>query len=480
MKTKVALVVPPKIKGKNLPAPDNVYKEEDISIGLLISLLRNKGYDALYIDCPLDNLNIYQTIEEIKKYKPDLIGLSIKFLSSNLIGGIILPKYLRQNGINVPIVAGGHTATLIYKDILREAPEIDCIVLGEGENTLLDILEKNKTELSWEEIPGIAFNVNGNIKKNSPRPLIEDLDSLPFPARDKFKNSISYKCKSATMVTSRGCPFDCAFCSVDSVWGKQYTFFSVDRVIDEIKHLMENYGAKGVYFREDNFTLNRKRVEEFCSKIKKVGIKWACETRVDTLNDEELVKTLSKSGCQAVYLGVESGSQRVLDKLKKHITVEQIERCVNLCKKHNIRTYCSLITGVPGETYEDYLETKNLMKKLKPYSYNFSVFVGIPYSELYREVIENKLYEHIDDIGLVYLPGFDVKTKYFYGKDSKHFVDFEFKKRTQFDEKLLEEMDRNKIKKVIKRTRSIVPDSVATKMKKQKKLKNFYKRIIRK
>jgi len=254
-----------------------------------------------------------------------------------------------------------------------------------------------------------------------------------------------------TMNASRGCPFYCSFCSVGSIWGKQYTYFSADRIISEIEYLIKKFGAKGIYFREDNFTLNLERVKDFCEKLikKNFNIQWACETRVDTLCNEDLIKLMGAAGCRAVYLGVESGSQKMLDILNKNITVEQIEAVVTLCKKHNIRTYCSLITGVPGETYEDYLLTQKLMDKLKPYSYSFNVFVGIPDSPLYKYILNHNIYEYVDDVGLVYLPGFDVKVKFFYGLDSKCLVDYKFKHRTDFDKRLLRNLYINKLKKMI-------------------------------
>ncbi len=203
--------------------------------------------------------------------------------------------------------------------------------------------------------------------------------------------------------------------------------------------------------------MNRRIVKDFCEKLirKRINIQWACETRVDTLCDENLVKLMSKAGCRLVYLGVESGSQRILDKLNKKITVKQIETAINLCKKYKIKAYCSLITGIPGETYEDYLCTKNLITRLKPYKYHFNVYAGIPGSTLYKNMLENNQYEFMDDLGILYSPGFDVKTRFFTGKDSKSLVDYEFKQRSEFDEKLLDEMYRKrtrlKIKAIIKR-----------------------------
>jgi len=429
-----------------------------------MAVVLKEGHNVFFVD---NYLKPTDFVKEgyLQKNKIDFVGIYVNTICyRDTLKTFNEIEDLRKRGLwNGKIIVGGpHTSVAL--DTIPDF--VDYVVQGEGEQAILKIIN-GETE--------------GRIIKEG---RIKDLDALPFQPWDIFtKLPYDYSClwidttPVFTMNTSRGCPFECAFCSVDSVWGKQYTYFSVDRVIAEIEYLVKNFGAKGIYFREDNFTLNRKRVEEFCTKIRKLNIKWACETRVDTLCDEDLVKIMSDAGCEAVYLGVESGSQRVLNILKKNVTVEQIERCITLCKKHNIRTYCSLITGVPGETYEDYLMTKKLMQKLKPYAYNFSVFVGIPYSQLYREVLEKNLQEYIDDIGLVYLPGYDVKTRYFYGMDSKHFVDYEFKQRTDFDEELLKELDKNKIKKILKRTVSILPSAIVKKVGKQDKLKKLYKKI---
>ena len=310
---------------------------------------------------------------------------------------------------------------------------MDYVVQGEGERAILKI---------------INGEVEGRVIREE---RIKDLDSLPFQPWDIF-NSLPYDYTCPwldiqpvfTMNTSRGCPFGCTFCSVESIWGREYTYFSPDRITEEIQYLIREYGAKGIYFREDNFTLNVKRTEEFCRQLitKNIGISWACETRVNNLSTD-LIRLMNAAGCKAVYLGVESGSPKVLDKLKKGITVKQIENTVNSCNKLGMKAYCSLIVGTPGENYGDYLLTKDLMERLKPYKYGFNVFVGIPNSPLYQHILENHLYEYKDDLGLLYLPGYDVKAKCFYGLDSKSLVDYEFKERTPFDRKLAKKMQGN-------------------------------------
>ncbi len=420
-------------------------KRPPLGLGSLISIVRNMGHNLFFIDNYLKPSNF---IEQgfLQKNNIDFVGIYTNTIcyqdSLRMLNKI---EALRNKGLwrGKIIVGGPHTSVA-----LETIPKfVEFVVQGEGEAVIIDIL-------------------NGKFKQRIIKKKIEDLDSIPFQPWDIFsKLPYDFTCPWMdikpvfVMNTSRGCPFDCTFCSVGSIWGKQHTYFSANRIISEIEYLIKNYEAKGIYFREDNFTLNSKRTIEFCENLikKNIKISWACETRVDNLS-EDLIKLMSESGCKAFYFGIESGSQRILDFLNKKITVEQIENAIKWSKKYNIRTYCSLISAVPGETYKDYLLTKRLMHKLKPYSYSFNIFVGIPDSTLYKYVIKNNLYEHIDDNGLVYPSGFDVKTQFFYGMDSKCLIDYEFEQRTDYDLKLIKELKKVKIKKNIKNyIRDILP-----------------------
>lgn len=422
-------------------------KRPPLGLGSLISVVRKEGHKVFFID---NYLKPSRFIEEgyLQKNKIDFIGIYANTICyRDTLDMFNKIENLRSKGLwNGKIIVGGPHTSVAVDNI----PEfVDYIVQGEGERAILKI-------------------INGEAKKRIIREeRIKDLDLLPIEPWDIFtKLPYDYTCSWMdikpifTMNTSRGCPFNCAFCSVGSIWGKQYTYFSADRIIYEIEYLINNFSAKGIYFREDNFTLNLKRTTEFCEKLmkKNINIQWTCETRVDNLT-ENLIKLMSAAGCRAVYLGVESGSQKILDILNKNINLEQIEHTINWCNKYNIKTYCSLITGVPGETFEDYLQTKKLMERLKPHTYGFNVFVGIPDSPLYQYVLDNNLYEYIDDIGLVYLPGYDVKVKFFYNMDSRSLVDYEFKQRTDYDLKLMKELKKVKIKKNIRKyVRSCLPD----------------------
>lgn len=433
-------------------------KRPPLGLGSLISVVRSEGHKVFFID---NYLKPSRFIEEsyLQKNKIDFVGIYANTICyRDTLRMFKEIENLRKKGLwNGKIIVGGpHTSVA-----LNTIPEfVDYIVQGEGERAILKI-------------------INGEAKKRIIREeKINDLDSLSIEPWDIFtKLSYDYTCPWMdikpifAMNTSRGCPFNCSFCSVGSIWGKQYTYFSADRIIYEIEYLIKNFNAKGIYFREDNFTFNLKRTEDFCKKMikKSFNISWACETRVDNMT-EDMIELMSAAGCRALYLGVESGSQKILEMLNKKITIEQIENAINWCKKYNIRTYCSLITGVPGETFNDYIQTKKLMDRLKPYSYGFNIFVGIPNSQLFRYILENNLYEYVDDIGLVYLPGYDIKVKFFYNMDSRSLVDYEFEQRTDYDLRLMKELKKVKIKKNIKKyVRSCLPDFAVKLIKNYKK-----------
>jgi len=369
----------------------------------------------------------------------DCVGIQINTICSRDSFQIIreLEQQRRRGTWNGRIIVGGPHVSVLPETI----PDcVDHLVIGEGETALTDILNGKANERI----------LHG--KK------LTNLDDLPFQPWDIF-TPLPYDDSCLwmeerpvfTLNTSRGCPFDCRFCSVGSVWGRNYSYLSAPRIIDEINFLLTDHNAKGIYFREDNFTLNERRTREFCELLlqKKINISWACETRVDNLS-RELIALMARAGCRAFYLGIESGSQRVLDYLNKGITVKQIVDAITWSKDAGINAYCSLIAGVPGETFADLRQTVRLMKRLRPNQYLFNVFVGLPDSHLYREIKESRSYEYEDDIGLLYLPGFDIKARYFYGLDSSELVDHQFKKRTPYDRCLQAANMGNRLRRLVR------------------------------
>ncbi|HIH96832.1 MAG TPA: glycosyltransferase [Thermoplasmata archaeon] len=378
-------------------------KRPPIGLGFLISVLRDAGHEVFFIDNYLQPSDFLET-DYLQKNAIDFVGIYANTICyRDTLRMFYRLEWLRRTSKwkGKIIVGGPHTTVCL--DTIPDF--VDYVVQGEGEQAILDIVEGRATE---------------RVVKY---PRIKNLDELPMPAWDYFVN-LSYNWGGEwfpeepvfTMNTSRGCPFRCAFCSVGSIWGKKYTYFSAERIISDIEHLIKHYGAKGIYFREDNFTLNKKRLTRFCNLLLEKGIKisWACETRVNTL-DREVVELMARAGACGFYFGVESGSQRVLDFLKKDITIEQTRNAFKLCHEFGIKMAASVVVGVPTETETELNQTIALLKVIRPTVTWFNVFVGIPNSELYQYVINNKLYEFIDDRGLVYLKGHNERVRKFYG-----------------------------------------------------------------
>ncbi len=412
-------------------------KRFPIGIGFLISVLRDAGHKVFFIDNYLKPTKFLEN-KSLQKNKIDFIGIYANTICyRDALRMLRKIEEMRKKGTwEGKIIVGGPHASVALETI----PEfVDFIVQGEGERAILNIVEGQ---------------IKDRVVKES---RIEDLDSLPMPAYDYFAN-LPYDFTTKwtgekpifNMNTSRGCPFDCAFCSVGSIWGRKYSCFSAQRIIEEIKYLVEKYNVKGIYFREDNFTLNRNRVIEFCEGLltQSVNIKWVCETRVDTLS-YELLKLMCKSGCKGLYFGVESGSQRMLDFMKKGVTIEQVEKVFDWCNKLDIEAHASFVIGAPTETAEERKKTIEFSKKIKATTCGFNVFVGIPKSELYNYVLDKRLYEFIDDRGLLYLRGHDrLVDKFYFGNPAAKIPYKDLKRMTKAKIKLSNILKRC-IKKVL-------------------------------
>jgi magnesium-protoporphyrin IX monomethyl ester (oxidative) cyclase len=232
-----------------------------------------------------------------------------------------------------------------------------------------------------------------------------DLDEIPYPARhlfqlDKYERKMEFLDVEPVDIMSiiRGCPFNCAFCETKKMWGPTCRFFSPKRVVEEVKFMMDKYGSKGIYFINDNFTIRKKETLELCELMKqeKLDLQWICDTRADMVNRELLAK-MREAGCKTIWFGVESGSPRVLDKINKHISLEQTQQAVKLCKQEGIQVAASFILGIPGETIADMEETLKFAKKLNPDLCQFNTFIAYPDSLLYEELLKSGNYEQLDE-----------------------------------------------------------------------------------
>lgn len=320
------------------------------------------------------------------QFKPNLVGISV--FTAKIASAFIAAQVVKQFDSNIPIVIGGPHPTVRAEESLKISSYVDFVVRREGEFTFLRLVEAIENNKLYNDIEGVSFRSNGNIYHNPPAKYIQNLDQIPFPARDLLLHKNSYTSEDMGMImTGRGCPFKCTFCSSSGVWCRKVRFRSVENVIGEIQQVKEKYGTYQFAFKDDTFTLNRKRVHEFCRLIKekRLKINWECNVRANLI-DELCLTEMKSAGCNSVKLGVESGSDRILSEvMEKGITVEQIVRSSKLLNKAGIHWTGYFMIGLPGETKEEILKTLDIMRRIKPNFASLSVYEPFPGTKLFEK-----------------------------------------------------------------------------------------------
>jgi anaerobic magnesium-protoporphyrin IX monomethyl ester cyclase len=395
VKAHITLVNPPQTTG----APNSGFIP--LGIGYLAAVLEEDGYAVDVIDCQVQQHTTGELERELTRIQPDVIGITSTTLTYKSATDIVqtakkaCPKSL--------IIMGGPHVTVLDEQTLNEQSEVDIIVRGEGERTLLEIadLVTQSRMKDLNQIAGITFRKNGQTVQTVDRPFIQNIDELPYPAFKHFEVS-KYRIFGKTylpVITSRGCPFQCTFCLASKMCGRGFRARSPKNVVDELEFLQDNYGADSFSFYDDTFTFDRKRARDICKEMKsrKVNLQWDCRTRVDRISKEDLV-VLRNANCQLIHFGVESGSQKMLNLMKKGTTVEQNARAIKWAKEAGISVAISVVVGYPGETPELLQETLNFIYKTRPdYVY---MCVAIPYPG-------TEMYDYLNELGWEMSPRWD-------------------------------------------------------------------------
>jgi len=360
-----------------------------LGLAYLAATVEGKGYDVKILDAFALQQSWTEFEESVKKAGADLIGIGgmTPVIDNTYRALKICRKYCKH------LVLGGPHATLSKENILKEAPEVDFVVCGEGEETFAELVDGLSSK---GEVSGILGTVDRNAV-NPPRPLIQDLDRLPFPARhllpnDRYNYVFAKRKTITTMFTSRGCPYQCIFCD-KSVFGSQCRLRSAENVLAEIGEILDCSEDVSIVFYDDLFTLKKERVIRICEGILERGFKfdWKCEGRVDRI-DGEMLGWMKKAGCSMIAYGVESGNQSGLDYLRKNTKLENAKKAFALTHKSGIGTMAYFILGIPVETYEDEIKTIEFAKELNPDYAQFSVLSPFPGTELYETAIKDGSY----------------------------------------------------------------------------------------
>lgn len=356
----------------------------------LASSVRQEGYEPLLLDAAVFNWNIWETAERILDFRPDFVGFTASFLS--LRYAAMIAKEIRKRNKGIVLILGGPQVTAVPEEIIGPS-DFDWYVIGEGEKTLTELLNHLSQEKRAEDILGIGFFRNGKAVVNPPRPLIEELDSLPPPAFDLVPDFRLYEpsgdllrdIPNGTLITSRGCPLTCAFCD-RSVFGNRWRFHSARYVVDMMKTLHDRYGVKDITIWDDNFLVDKRRIIEMCDLLIEAGmdLTYSCQSSVNFAREEVMPK-LNASGCWLIGWGLESGSQDILSRYEKHIQLEQSRRAVAMAQKAGIQNDGYFIFGNPGETLRTIQETLNFIHELKLDHIQVHPLTPLPNTRFYEE-----------------------------------------------------------------------------------------------
>jgi len=388
----VLLLVPPGIN----------YNTPPLGLLSIATVLRMEGIGVTVLDAAIEALDLEEVFAQVQEVNPKIVGVGICTPDFKLTDQFLF--LLKKRLPHIWIVAGGPHSTIDPSGVLS-SKHIDFAIRGEGEYSLLELarslLKEGSVEL--EQIKGLSFRKGDSITHNPARVLIEDLDSLPLPARDliplmKYRNygRVRKRWPIGVMITSRGCPYQCIFCAHE-IFGHSYRTLSASKMIEEIKYLQEHYGVKEILFRDDNFTADRARIFEFCERIIKenIDITWMCLAHVNNI-EKDMVQLMKKAGCWHIGLGVESGNQEIHKTLKKGVRLERAREAFDIIQEAGIKTLAFFMIGNYLDSNETVRDTVNFAKSLNTDFAIFTITTLFPGTELYEYALQQNLIADFD------------------------------------------------------------------------------------
>lgn len=342
----------------------------------------------LYLEA-LNNKNLpaWQYFRAVlRDFRPDLVGISV--LSVKVPVALTLASICKDFDSNIRVVVGGDHPTVLPQDMLKSS-DVDFAVNGEGEYTMLELieaLEKGRTD--FDRIDGLTYKQNGKMIRNNAREPIDKLDELPFPAVESIIGFESYRpIDLGIMMTCRGCSYLCTHCGIVNTSGRLVRSRSAGNIISEMKKLHQQYGVRYFSFRDATFTFERRRILELCDQIhlNHIDAQWECLTRMNFLDDELIIK-MKDSGCVMVRVGIESGNEQLLKRMKRGISLNKIKQGARMLNNNGMRWSAYFMFGVPGETRQTIEDSLKLISEIDPPFVTVSNYSLIPGTEMYEEV----------------------------------------------------------------------------------------------
>jgi len=396
---KALLINPPRsceIIGNN-PAIIEEKRGHNPPLGILYVaayLRENSEHEVAVIDAQVEELTYEEVAERARSEKPDVIGITTMTLT--LLDVLHTIDSTRRACPAASIVLGGPHVHLFPNESIK-LPGVDVLVLGEGEETFKELLDHFGKKSQLRDIPGLVFKDGDETVNTGIRPPIEDLDRLPFPARDlvpyeKYSSLLAKGNRVTTIFTSRGCPFKCAFCDRPHL-GHRFRARSAENVVDELEACLK-MGIREFLFYDDTFTVNKQRAISICEKIvdKKWDIGWDIRTRVDTVN-EEVIRALAEAGCQGIHYGIEAGTAKVLEVLQKGVSLSHAAETFATTRKYGIPILAYFMIGSPSETRQDIQETFRIMRSLKPDYVHLTILTPFPGTRIYADALRSGIIE---------------------------------------------------------------------------------------
>ena len=386
---KILFIQPPPLKEQDLMEG---IKYPPLGITSIAGFMRAKGYTVgLYDGCAF-SATTEDVLSEVKKFEPDVVALTAT--SAIIYHAFAVASLVKQFNPSIKVVIGGpHATELPYHALSNE--NVDVVLRGEGELSLLELMEAYDKGSDLHLVKGIGFRDNGKIFLTSPMPLLKDIDELPFPAYDllpleKYQSPYSLRKPFIAMVRTRGCPYDCSYCEIPNVYDRRFRVQSPERSIKEIDYLVKELGVKEIAFKDSIFTIVPSNVMKFCDLLmeRNYDLTWCANARVDNFN-LELAKKMKQAGCFSVTFGLETGDQRILDNLRKRATLEQGREAVKIAKKAKLDVVANFMVGNPGETYGSIENTIKYMKEVDPTYVYMGFCTAFPGTELRRQAEQN-------------------------------------------------------------------------------------------